>query len=107
MKIDADVLSVLDLSNYFFVVPDYQREYVWEADKHIYQFLVDIDDEFEAHSSEQQNYFIGSIIIIENNGKYDVIDGQQRLTTIVLSLCAMRDLLETLESEGQLTKESS
>lgn len=107
MKIDADVLSVLDLSKYFFVVPDYQREYVWEADKHIYQFLVDIDDEFEAHSNEQQSYFIGSIIIIENNGKYDVIDGQQRLTTIVLSLCAMRDLLETLKSSGQLTNESN
>lgn len=107
MKIDADVLSVLELSNYFFVVPDYQREYVWEADKHIYQFLVDIDDEFEANSNEQQSYFIGSIIIIENNGKYDVIDGQQRLTTIVLSLCAMRDLLESLKSGGKLTNESS
>ena len=43
MKIDANVLSIEDLEKYYFVVPDYQREYVWEADKQIYQFLVDID----------------------------------------------------------------
>lgn len=103
MKIDADVLSIEDLAQYYFVVPDYQREYVWEADKHIYQFLVDIDEEFDAHANEQQNYFIGSIIIVKKNNKYDVIDGQQRLTTIVLCLCAMRNLLEGLESNNQLT----
>ncbi|MFT5119707.1 MAG: hypothetical protein ACI9ST_000886 [Psychrobacter glaciei] len=107
MKIDADVLSIGDLEQYYFVVPDYQREYVWEADKHIQQFLVDIDEEFDAHLNEQQNYFIGSIIIVAKNSKYDVIDGQQRLTTIVLCLCAMRNLLEDLEDNQQLTAVSS
>lgn len=107
MKIDANVLSIEDLEKYYFVVPDYQREYVWEADKHIYQFLVDIDEEFEAHSNEQQSYFIGSIIVVKKDSKYDVIDGQQRLTTIVISLCAMRNILEGLQKHGQLTDMSS
>lgn len=107
MKIDANVLSIEDLEKYYFVVPDYQREYVWEADKHIYQFLVDIDEEFEAHSNEQQSYFIGSIIVVKKDSKYDVIDGQQRLTTIVISLCAMRNILEDLQKRDQLTDMSS
>lgn len=107
MKIDANVLSIEDLEKYYFVVPDYQREYVWEADKHIYQFLVDIDEEFEAHSNEQQSYFIGSIIVVKKDSKYDVIDGQQRLTTIVISLCAMRNILEDLQKHDQLTEMSS
>ena len=107
MKIDADVFSIQDLEKYYFVVPDYQREYVWEADKHIYQFLVDIDEEFEAHAHEQQSYFLGSIIIVENNKKYDVIDGQQRLTTIVITLCAMRDILEEIQKDSQLSEMSN
>lgn len=103
MKIKADVFSIADLESYYFVVPDYQREYVWEADKHIYQFLLDLEEEFEARSQEQQSYFLGSIIIVENNNKYDVVDGQQRLTTIVIMLCAMRDILENIKTHNQLT----
>lgn len=107
MKIDADVLSIEELEQYYFIVPDYQREYVWEDDKHIHQFLVDIDEEFDAFSNEKQDYFIGSIIIVAKNGKFDVIDGQQRLTTIVLCLCAMRNLLENLQQEKKLTDVSA
>ncbi|MFY0072210.1 DUF262 domain-containing protein, partial [Acinetobacter baumannii] len=85
--------SVCELKDFYFSVPNYQREYVWKADDQVEQFLVDIDNEYEEDSKEQQSYFIGSIIIVKNNeGKYDVIDGQQRLTTIMLTLCAMRDL---------------
>lgn len=77
-----------------FCSADYQREYVWKEDDEVEQFLQDIDNEVESG----QSYFIGSIIIVKNNnGKYDVIDGQQRLTTIVLSLCAIRDLLSQIE----------
>ena len=97
MEIKADVHSISKLKDYFFLVPDYQREYVWKVDDQVEQFLVDIDNEYEEGHAEQKSYFIGSIIIVENKGKYDVIDGQQRLTTIVLTLCAFRDLLTTLE----------
>jgi len=38
-----------------------------------------------------------SILIVKNEGKYEVIDGQQRLTTIVLTLCAFQDLLSNLD----------
>jgi len=101
MEIKADVKSISKLKDYFFIVPDYQREYVWKADDQVEQFIVDIENEYEPLISNQRGYFIGSIIIVANHNKYDVIDGQQRLTTIMLALCALRDLLrkQTLDTK--------
>lgn len=104
MEIKAEVESISKLKDYFFVVPDYQREYVWKPDDQVEQFLIDIDNEYDPNTSNQKSYFIGSIIIVENDGKYDVIDGQQRLTTIILSLCAFRDLLKPLALDGKQKK---
>lgn len=104
MEINADVHSISKLKEYFFLVPDYQREYVWKVDDHVEQFLEDIDNEYDSHVSEQKSYFIGSIIIVKIAGKYDVIDGQQRLTTIVLTLCAFRDILSGLDLDTKQQK---
>lgn len=104
MEIKAEVNSISKLKDYFFLVPDYQREYVWKPDDQVEQFIIDIDNEFEPGVSSQKSYFIGSIILVENNGKFDVIDGQQRLTTVILSLCAFRDLLKPLELNSKQKK---
>ena len=97
MHIDAKVYSIRELKDFYFVVPDYQREYVWEADDQVEQFLTDIDNEYDPHVKEPPAYFIGSIIIVNREGKFDVIDGQQRLTTIVIAMCVLRDLLNSVE----------
>lgn len=94
MEVKAQVQNISRLKDYYFLVPDYQREYVWKVDDQVEQFLADIDNEFELGAQDQSSYFIGSIIIVKNAGKHDVIDGQQRLTTTVLTMCAMRDLLK-------------
>lgn len=94
MEVKAQVHNIAKLKDYHFLVPDYQREYVWKVDDQVEQFLADIANEFEPGAKEQSSYFIGSIIIVKNAGKYDVIDGQQRLTTTVLTMCALRDLLK-------------
>ncbi|WP_431274335.1 DUF262 domain-containing protein [Variovorax ureilyticus] len=104
MEVKAQVQNIAKLKDYFFAVPDYQREYVWKVDDQVEQFLVDIDNEFEPGTKEQSSYFIGSIIIVKNGEKYDVIDGQQRLTTIVLTMCAFRDLLKPLTLEDKQRK---
>lgn len=96
MEIKAQVQNIAKLKDYFFIVPDYQREYVWQVDDQVEQFLVDIDNEFDPGAKEQSSYFIGSIIIVKNGKKYDVIDGQQRLTTVVLTMCAFRDVMKNL-----------
>lgn len=53
--------------------------------------MEDINEEFR--SSGGSEYFIGSFVVCENNGHYEVIDGQQRLTTLFACLCAFRKIL--------------
>ena len=97
MDIKADVKSIKSLKDYFFVVPDYQREYVWKAEENVSRFLQDIYDEFNASGNSQSDYFIGNTILVENNEHaFDVVDGQQRLTTIIITLCAIRFTLGQL-----------
>ena len=73
----------------FYVVPDYQREYVW-TEKEVQQLLQDIDEEFDV--GDRREYFIGTVLVspTEQSGHFEVIDGQQRLTTFFLLLCALR-----------------
>lgn len=74
----------------FYIVPDYQREYVW-TDKEVNQLLDDINDEIDGSSGRE--YFIGTILVSPTNQKnhYEVIDGQQRLTTLFLLLCVLKN----------------
>jgi hypothetical protein len=74
----------------FYIVPDYQREYVW-TEKEVQQLLDDIDEQVD--SAVDREYFIGMVLVAARHGEkshYDVIDGQQRLTTLFLLLCALR-----------------
>lgn len=75
----------------FYIVPDYQREYVW-TDKEVQQLLDDIDEQIDGDSKRE--YFIGTILVspADQKNHYEVIDGQQRLTTFFLLLCALRKL---------------
>lgn len=73
----------------FYIVPDYQREYVW-TEKEVQQLLQDIDEEFDV--DDRREYFIGTVLVppTQQKNHFEVIDGQQRLTTFFLLLCAMR-----------------
>ena len=73
----------------FYIVPDYQREYVW-TEKEVEQLLQDIDEEFDV--GDRREYFIGTVLVSPTQQKnhFEVIDGQQRLTTFFLLLCALR-----------------
>ena len=61
-------------------IPLYQRDYAWE-EKQIVQLIEDIDD-----VNLGENYYIGSLIVAPHNDSYEVVDGQQRLTTLFLLL---------------------
>ncbi|MBX9851878.1 MAG: DUF262 domain-containing protein, partial [Cytophagaceae bacterium] len=75
----------------------YLKLFISDDNNHVLRFLQDINEEFNPNSDEQTSYFIGSAIIVKTkDGQYDVIDGQQRLTTIIISLCALRDILSTI-----------
>ncbi|WP_290567996.1 DUF262 domain-containing protein [Leeuwenhoekiella sp. UBA6783] len=65
-----------------YIVPLYQRNYAWGLEE-IQQLLQDIYESFKKNSTG--NYFIGSLIVLKRrNGDFEVIDGQQRLTTLSL-----------------------
>lgn len=81
--------------NYFYVVPDYQREYVWESEKHVKQLLVDVYDAYTADRNKE--YFIGTTVVFSDKGNTcELIDGQQRTTTLFLMLCAFRNIYREL-----------
>ena len=82
----------------FYVVPDYQREYVWGSEQ-VEQFLEDINGERadSASATTSPEYFIGSIVVCPGrDGVLELIDGQQRMTTLFLLLCAVRDRIRAL-----------
>lgn len=74
-----DNSTLFDKSKY--IVPLYQRAFAWE-DKEIRQLIEDIND----CESNVSHYYLGSLIVKEKNGKFEVIDGQQRLTALYLLL---------------------
>lgn len=88
---DAENQSVRDLlGKYCFHIPDYQRSYSWKSEN-IDEFL---DDLFNVvHSSQADaRHFLGAITMAKREGRQDIvdlIDGQQRMTTIFLFLYAI------------------
>lgn len=93
-------ISIADVFHDFYVVPDYQREYVWESDQ-IEQLLADIRTEMaDATAGATNEYFIGSIVVCPSTdgATLELIDGQQRMTTLFVILCAIRDRLSILSA---------
>ena len=77
----------------FYDVPDYQREYVW-AEKEINQLMEDIYDEYTENGNKE--YFIGSTVTLKKDDSvFDLINGQQRTTTLFLMLCAFQRLYKS------------
>ena len=73
-----------------YVVPLYQRNYAWQESQ-IQQLLQDIYDNSKMPGS---NYFIGSLVVLQRpDGVYEVIDGQQRLTTLHI-ICKTLNMLD-------------
>jgi uncharacterized protein with ParB-like and HNH nuclease domain len=98
--IESDDFTLGKLFNDFYVVLDYQREYVWK-EEHVTAFLNDIYREFSANNSGSvSEYFIGSIIVCpRDKDVYELIDGQQRMTTAYLVLCAIRDYRQKIKRD--------
>ena len=84
--------SSLTISTCFqnhYIVPDYQREYVWDSDQ-VEQLLSDLLDAFSA--DRKKDYFLGTIVTFKTGNHYELIDGQQRVTTFFILLCALRKI---------------
>ena len=78
----SDLFNDENKCNY--IIPIYQRNYAW-GDDEISSLLQDIKNACEKNKEQDKNYYIGSLVVYRrDNGDFEVIDGQQRLTTLTL-----------------------
>ncbi|WP_180168957.1 DUF262 domain-containing protein [Acinetobacter sp. YH12021] len=81
-----------------YIIPMYQRNYAW-GEKEIDQLILDIQDYQkqtdqlnQGQTQENKKYYIGTLVVFErSNSTYEIIDGQQRFTTLtLLAICLKR-----------------
>ncbi|WP_018985962.1 DUF262 domain-containing protein [Methylophilus methylotrophus] len=100
-----DIQIVLDgISNILktkrFKVPAYQRSYAWEIE-HVEALLNDVH---ESIKSKEHEYFLGSLVVTgQSEKRYEVVDGQQRLTTVSLLIAAIKDIFKREGDEDVVT----
>ena len=85
------------LKSNFLTVPKYQRAFSWEKEN-VLEFLTDINT---AYTSGNAEYFMGSVVVQGEEQNYEVVDGQQRLTTASILIACIRDTLR-VRSEGDV-----
>lgn len=93
------ILGLFDSSQKHFIIPVYQRAYSWDKEQWNI-FLSDLKEQIVGDN----NYFYGIILLetIEEDIKYEIIDGQQRLTTLIIFI---RALINTLKQRKDLNTE--
>jgi uncharacterized protein with ParB-like and HNH nuclease domain len=108
-KIESQDLSVGALFKDFYSVPDFQREYVWQREQ-VERLLQDLYEEFydeEGRIIAGPEYFLGSIVACKSeDGTFQLIDGQQRMTTLYLILCVVRDMLQDTGAQSSKVLDS-
>ena len=98
-------------------IPMYQRNYVWNEDdqwKPLWRDIIDTirDNEKVEDAAELTKHFTGSIVvrnrrrIVGGVPGYDVIDGQQRLTTFQIILCAIADISNVLDDLSDIATQA-
>ena len=92
-------------SDFEYHIPAYQRPYAWTVEETSTLF----DDLYSFYTSEpeDENYFLGSIVLIKENTdrRADVIDGQQRLTTLTILFAVLAECLKEQRRLAGLTQE--
>ena len=97
-SIQALKVQALFESKQTYIIPMYQRNYAW-GEKEIDQLILDIQD-YQKQSDQlnqgqtqgSKKYYIGTLVVFErSDGTYEIIDGQQRFTTLtLLAICLKR-----------------
>ena len=90
--------------DFVFTIPRYQRAYAWttEQSEELFQDLLRAMDSYEKSIDDLPPYFLGSIVLIKEDDEPDaqIIDGQQRLTTLIMLLAALRSLIKSEYAES-------
>lgn len=96
--IKASEKALVDVfcNKFRFSIPAYQRPYSWTTEEAEALFDDLLNAMGAGDPSEASPYFMGSIVLIKTPEEpdADVVDGQQRLTTLTILICALRDRME-------------
>jgi len=94
MKTIHDIL-LKDSTTYF--IPYFQRDFVWNSEdvKQLFDDICNDTDDFSIESDNLEGYLLGNIVLIDDPEKNQkqVVDGQQRLTTLTLIAKALFDVI--------------
>ena len=105
IEANKGILKNIFSEEFWFVVPQYQRPYVWQEDN--IQEL--IDDLYYAFENKQNSeYFLGALVLKktkeEEFREYEILDGQQRLTTLCMMIAVLRDLMKKQKYKWTLSE---
>jgi hypothetical protein len=105
MELNAETRSVNQIlsPNKKYIVPRFQREYSWKEEE-IDEFWDDIVQQIKADNGQllPSEYFIGCIVLVgeESKASYQIVDGQQRLTTLTVLLRCIISRLKELNDDA-------
>ena len=87
--------NLLSTTNPPIRVPDWQRNYSWTSSEvdTFWKDLVNFDGRYPGNNLDGQEYFVGSVVLVDNNAWHLLLDGQQRLATSAILLSVIRDFL--------------
>ncbi|PFS62762.1 hypothetical protein COK41_14875 [Bacillus cereus] len=100
--ISSDLLNIksfLSEDTYEFLIPDFQRDFVWGKEE-VQQLLEDLSEDtngFKKGEDELEGYLLGNIVLIKptKHERFVVVDGQQRLTTTTLICKSLEEIVES------------
>lgn len=94
-----DIGSIFrDMQGKKFLIPDFQRPYKWDIEK-CETLWKDIEEFSQTSDSAEDNYFLGTIVSYVENSDLAIIDGQQRIISILLLLRAFYHKLEKMKED--------
>lgn len=94
-------LNKVFCGDFDFHIPEYQRPYAWQVEQ-AGQLLEDLVEAMDR--GDEEPYFLGSVVLVKtpNVARAEVIDGQQRLTTLTILLAVLRDSTNNPELAKQI-----
>lgn len=103
---EATLASILDSKEHHFNIPDFQRDFTWESKPNntgeFNYILKDLLEAFDTNPKEE--YYLGTFITFKEDEKdllYEVIDGQQRLTSITIIIAAYLKVIRNTKEIDQ------
>ena len=105
IEANKGILKKIFSEEFWFIVPQYQRPYVWQ-EENIQELIDDLYYAFE--NKQNSEYFLGALVLKrtkeEEFKEYEILDEQQRLTTLCMMIAVLRDLMKKPQYKWTLSQ---